>query len=86
MTYTLDENILARLMTALDLEFEKAMHYHDEGCESDNDYGLSPQVIRPVHMYSVFTNEASFNLAEYEENTTHYLPLHAQMTQKLALP
>ena len=31
MIYMLDEIILARKMTAKDLEFEKAMHYHDEG-------------------------------------------------------
>ena len=31
MTYMPDEIFLARIMTALDLEFEKAMHYHDEG-------------------------------------------------------
>ena len=30
--------ILARMMAALDLEFEKAMHYHVEGYESDNDW------------------------------------------------
>ena len=42
MIYMLDEIILARMMTAPDLEFEKAMHYSDEGYESDNDYGLPP--------------------------------------------
>ena len=42
MTYMLDEVILARMMVALDLEFEKVMHYHDGGYESDNDYGLPP--------------------------------------------
>ena len=31
MTYMPDEVVLASRMTALDLEFEKAMHYHDEG-------------------------------------------------------
>ena len=30
VTYMLDEIVLERMMTALDLEFEKAMHYHDE--------------------------------------------------------
>ena len=42
MIYMLDEIILARMIDALDLEFEKAMHYHDEGYESNNDYGLPP--------------------------------------------
>ena len=60
-----DETVLARMMTAVDLKFEKAMHYHDEGYESDNDYGIPPQVMRPVHVYSVFITEASYNLTEY---------------------
>ena len=29
--YIPDEIILVRMMTALDLHFEKDMHYHDEG-------------------------------------------------------
>ena len=37
-THMSDEIVLTRMMTALDLEFEKAMHYHDEGYESHNDY------------------------------------------------
>ena len=65
MIYMLDNITLARMMTALDLELEKAMHYHDEGYESDNDYGLPPYTMRPVCICSVFTTEASFNLAEY---------------------
>ena len=31
MTYMLDEIILARMMTVLDLEFVRALHYHDKG-------------------------------------------------------
>ena len=50
-------------MTALDLEFEKALHYPDEGYEIDNDYGLPAQVMRPVFIYSVSTTEAPFNPA-----------------------
>ena len=37
MTYMPDEIILARIMPALDFKFEKALYYHDGGCESDND-------------------------------------------------
>ena len=59
-----DEIVLARMMTALDLELERTLHYHDEGCESDNDYGLSPYITRLVQIYSVFSAEASFNLAD----------------------
>ena len=69
-----DKIVLARMMTALDLEFEKAMHYHDEGYESDNDYGLLPQVLMPVHIYSVFTTE-TFNLADYQETQHTISPL-----------
>ena len=39
---------LARIMTALDLEFERALHYHDDGYENDNDNGLPTEVMRPV--------------------------------------
>ena len=40
MNFMPDEIILARMMTTLDLDFKRALHYHDEGYESDNDYGL----------------------------------------------
>ena len=40
MTYMPDEIVLARMMTALDLEFVKALHYHNKGYKSDNDYVL----------------------------------------------
>ena len=40
MTQMPDETALARITTALDLAFEKALHYHDKRYESDNDYGL----------------------------------------------
>ena len=60
MTCMLDEIVLARMMTAIDLEFKKAMHYHDEGYESDNNYGLPSQVMRPVHIYLVYMTKASF--------------------------
>ena len=60
-----DEIILARIMTTLDLEFERALHYHNEGYERDNDYGFLPHITRPVHIYSVSSAEASFNPADY---------------------
>ena len=80
MTYMSEYNVLARMMAALDLEFEKALYYHDEGYESDNDYGLPVKVMRPVHIYSVSTTEGPFNLANYEE-AQHTISLHAQMIQ-----
>ena len=67
MTYMPDEIVLARIMTALVIELKKAMLCHNEGYENDNDYGLPPQVMRPVHIYSVFTTDASFNAVEYKE-------------------
>ena len=57
MTNTPDEVVLARIIIALDLEFERVLH---------NDYGLAGQVMRPVHVYSVWTTEASFNPADYK--------------------
>ena len=65
MTYMPDEIILARMMTTLDLEFKRTLHYHDEVYKSNNDYGLSPQITRPIHVYSVFTTETSFNPADF---------------------
>ena len=43
-----DEIILARMVITLDLEFERALHYYDEGYESDNDYELLPWITRPI--------------------------------------
>ena len=60
-----EEVFLTRIMTALDLEFEKALYHHDEGYGSDNDYGLSSNITRLVCIYSMFSAEASFNLADY---------------------
>ena len=55
------------MRTALYLEFEKSLDYHDEWYESDNDYLLPAQVMRLVHIYSVYTTEASFNGGNYKE-------------------
>ena len=40
MTNMPDKIVLASIMTVLDLEFERALHYHNEGYDSDNDNGL----------------------------------------------
>ena len=66
MTHMPDEIVLARIITALHLEFEKALYYHDEGYNHDNDYGLPAQVMKSVHIYSVSTTEASFSPADYK--------------------
>ena len=65
MTNMPDEVVLARIMTALDLEFERALHYHDERYHSDNDYGLPGPVMKPVCIYLVSTTKASFNPTDY---------------------
>ena len=59
-----DAFVLARMLTVLDLKFEKAMHYHDEGFESNNNCGLPTQVKRPVPHLFGFTTETSYNPAE----------------------
>ena len=61
-----DEIILVRIMTALDLEFKRALNYHDKEYDSDIDYGLPGPVMRPVCIYLVSTTEASFNPADYK--------------------
>ena len=61
-----DEIVWVRLMTALDLEFKRILHYHHEGHDRDNDYELPGQVMRPVHVYSVLKAEASFYLTDYK--------------------
>ena len=65
MTNMPNEIVLASIMTVLDLEFERALHYHDEGYGS-NDHGLPGPVMRPVHIYLVSTTKASFNQADYK--------------------
>ena len=81
MTNMPDEIILARIMTALDSEFERALHYHDEGFESDNDYGLPGTVMRHVCTYVISTTEASFNPADYKGAQCFISPLHTKVTQ-----
>ena len=61
-----DENVLAKFMTALDLEFERALHYHDEGYYSDNDYGLPGPFMRHVCIYLVPTTKASLDPVDYK--------------------
>ena len=76
--------VLARMMTAMDLEFEKSMHYHDEEYECDNNYEPQLQVMIPVHIYLVFTTEASFNLGEYKETQQTISTLMPRQPESLA--
>ena len=66
MTHMTDEIAFARIMTALDLEFKRALNHHDEVYESDIDYGLPTHIMRHVCVYSVSTTEASFNPADFK--------------------
>ena len=61
-----DEIVLASIMTALDLEFERALYYHDEGYDSDNGYGMPGLFMRHVHIYLFSMTEASLNPADYK--------------------
>ena len=83
-----DEIVLASNMTALDLEFERALHYHNKGYDSDNDYGLPGPVMRPVCIYLASTTEASFNPADYKGTqflTSPFTPRqpHWKLTQTI---
>ena len=60
------EIVFARIMTPLDLEFERALHYHSDRYDSDYDYGLTGPVKRPICIYMVSTTEASFNPTDYK--------------------
>ena len=66
MTNMPDEPVLASIMTALDLELERVLHFHDEGYDSDNDHGIPGPVMRPVCIYLVSTIEASFSPIDYK--------------------
>ena len=75
MTHIPNENVLARIMTALDLQFKRVLLYPDKGYESNNDYGLPTQVMRHVCVYSVSTTETSFNPTYYKEAHCPISPL-----------
>ena len=67
MTNMAGEIVLARILTALDLELERVLYYHDEGYDSNDESGLPGLFMRPVHVYLVSTIEASFNPTDYKE-------------------
>ena len=54
--------------------------------KSDNGYGLPSQVMRPVHIYSVSTTEASFNLANYKEAQHTISPFMRRWPRSLPFP
>ena len=61
-----DEIVIARIMAALDLEFERALHYCNERYDSDNDYDLPVLFMRPLCIYLVSTTQTFLNLMDYK--------------------
>ena len=78
MTNMPDEIVFGRIMIAGDFEFERALHYHNEGYDSDNDYDLSSPFMRPVHIYLVLMTEASLNPMDYRWAQSHTFPSTAR--------
>ena len=66
MTNMPEEIVLTWIITALNLEFERALHYNDEGYDSDNDYDLPNPFMRPVCIYLVSLTEPSLNPTNYK--------------------
>ena len=67
-------------MLALEIEFERALQFHDEGYESGDDYDLPKPLIRSTHIYLVSSAaETSFNPTNYQESTTPTSPLIPEM-------
>ena len=63
--------LLVQFTWALEMEFERALQFHDEGYESSNDYDLPKLLIRSTHIYLVSSAvETSFNSTDYQESTT----------------
>ena len=67
MTNIPDEIVLVKDNDSIRLEFERALHYHDEGCDSDNDYDVPGPSMRPVCIHLVSLTEASLNPTDYKE-------------------
>ena len=74
------EIILARIIIEIDLEFERALHYHNEGYDSDNDYDLPGPFMRPVHVNLVSVTEA-FLSPQTTRGTRSHLSIHTKVTK-----
>ena len=73
-------------MTALDLEFERAPHNHNEGYDSDNDYDLPGPFIRPVHIYLISTTEDSLHSSDYRRTQGTTSPSTQKWTKERVAP
>ena len=64
-------HLLAQFMLALEIKFEGALHFHNEGYEGGDDYGQPKMLIRSAYIYLVSpTAETSFNSTDYKGSTT----------------
>ena len=62
ITTRANKHLLAKFMLVLEIEFERALQFHDEGYESGDDHDLPKLLIRSTHIYLVSsTVEISFN-------------------------
>ena len=65
----------------MDLEFERALYYHDKGYDSDNDYDLPGPFMRPVPIYLVSMTEA-LPLSTPQTTRAHNVPpLHTKVSK-----
>ena len=77
-----DQIIMARKEIALDLEFEKAMNYHNEGYESNNDYGLPPHYEAYLCLFNLH-NRGLLWLRWIHHNPVPNLTLHSRHPRSL---
>ena len=82
MTNIPDEIVLEKIVTVLDLEFERALHYHEEGYDSDSDYGLPGPFMKPVCIYLVSTTVASPSTADYRGTQSPTSPSTPRQTKE----
>ena len=70
-----NEHLLTQFPSALEIEFERALHFHDEGYESGDDYGLPKPLITSAYINSVSSAaKTSFNPTHYPESTAPTSP------------
>ena len=70
MTTGANKHLLACFSLALEIEFERALQFHNEGYESGDNYDLPKPLISSTHIYSVSSaDETSFNSVGYQKST-----------------
>ena len=71
MTTRANKHLLAQFTLALEIEFEKALQFHNEGYKSSDDYDLPKLLIWLTHNYLISSAaEASFNPTDYQRAAT----------------